>query len=171
MDNLSPESAPSPEVTSEPAMPSPVPAAVQMAPGASPMRYAGFWRRFLAMLVDGVILSFASKLLFGNAVTTTETVNGVSSLASNFSGPYALVPVLYGILFWIFLSATPGKMLLGMKVVADDGSKITPIKAILRYVGYFVSGIILGIGFLMIAFDKEKAGLHDKIAGTRVILK
>ena len=64
---------------------------------------------------------------------------------------------------------TPGKMVMGVEIVKTDGSPIGFGRAILRYVGYIISSIILFIGFLMIAFDSKKQGLHDKIAGTCVI--
>ncbi len=62
-------------------------------------------------------------------------------------------------------------MALGLKIVTAQGGKLTWGKAILRYVGYFVSGIILGIGYLMVFFTENKKGLHDMIAGTRVVKK
>ncbi len=60
-------------------------------------------------------------------------------------------------------------MMMGVKIVKTDGSSIGIGKAILRYVGYYVSTIIIFIGYLMIAWDSRKQGLHDKIAGTLVI--
>ena len=60
-------------------------------------------------------------------------------------------------------------MLTGIAVVRDDGSPIGILGAIGRYIGYFVSEIILGIGYLMILWDSKNQGLHDKIAGTLVI--
>ena len=89
----------------------------------------------------------------------------------NFFGWYSLIPIAYVIGFWIWKSATPGKMALGLKIIDEQGNNLTPVTAIIRYLGYILSGIILGIGYLMIAFNKNKRGLHDMIAKTYVIRK
>ncbi|HEY5639440.1 MAG TPA: RDD family protein, partial [Dehalococcoidia bacterium] len=79
------------------------------------------------------------------------------------------VGATYQIGFWTAAGATPGKMLMKLKVVDEHGDQVKIDKAILRYVGYWVSTLTLLIGYLMIAFRKDKRGLHDLIAGTRVI--
>jgi hypothetical protein len=60
-------------------------------------------------------------------------------------------------------------MIVGIKVVGKDGLPISSGKALLRYVGYIVSGAVLSIGFLWAAFDRKRQGWHDKMAGTYVI--
>jgi uncharacterized RDD family membrane protein YckC len=81
-----------------------------------------------------------------------------------------LVNALYYIYFWSNHAATPGKMALGLRVVsAADGRMIDPATAILRYVGYIVSGIPLCLGFLWVIWDGNKQGWHDKIAKTAVV--
>jgi uncharacterized RDD family membrane protein YckC len=67
------------------------------------------------------------------------------------------------------LGATPGMMALGLKVVRPDGSPISYGRAVGRYFAAMLSAIILGIGYLMVAFDAEKRALHDMICDTRVI--
>ena len=82
----------------------------------------------------------------------------------------AVVGLGYVLWFWANRGATPGKKMLGLKIVREDGED--PIgwgTAFMRFVGYMVSGAILYIGFLMIAFNPEKKGLHDMIAKTRVL--
>ncbi|MFB3053302.1 MAG: RDD family protein, partial [Dehalococcoidia bacterium] len=64
---------------------------------------------------------------------------------------------------------THGKMAVGIKITTVDGADIDFGRALLRYIGYLASTIILFIGYLMIAFTREKRGLHDYIAGTVVI--
>jgi len=64
---------------------------------------------------------------------------------------------------------TPGKLILGLKIRNEKGQYIGIPIAILRYIGKILSGIILGIGYLMIAWDVKKQGLHDKIAKTFVV--
>ena len=86
----------------------------------------------------------------------------------------AMVPIAfvlgaaYYVVFWGLKGATPGKRVLGLAVAAEDGT--TPIgmsRATLRLLGYLASSLLLGIGFLMIAFGGT--ALHDRIAGTRVV--
>jgi uncharacterized RDD family membrane protein YckC len=136
---------------------------VQKTVNMTAAHYAGFWIRFLAMIIDGIIISIISSP-FGTATTLPDGTYSVS-----VTGWPSLIPIVYIIAFWIFLSATPGKLILGLKIVDDSGNKLTPVKAIVRYLGYIVSGIILGIGFFMIGFDAKKQGLHDRIAKTYVV--
>jgi uncharacterized RDD family membrane protein YckC len=147
-----------------------------IAPGAAPAaatvdmanaHYAGFWIRLVAQIIDGAIIGFATKLIFGDAITTVK--DGMVTMS--FNNWNTLIPILYSILFWIWIAATPGKFILGLRIVDANGKNITPLGAILRYLGYIVSGIVIGIGFLWIGFDKKKQGWHDKIAKTYVIHK
>jgi uncharacterized RDD family membrane protein YckC len=81
-----------------------------------------------------------------------------------------VVPFVITMVFWMYYAATPGKMLLGLKIVdADTFAKVPAGRLVLRYIGYFLSLIILCIGYLCIAWDERKQGLHDKIAKTVVI--
>ena len=64
---------------------------------------------------------------------------------------------------------TPGKLILGLRIVNEKGKFIGIPNAILRYVSQMLSAIIFGIGYLMIAWDKKKQGLHDKIANMYVV--
>ena len=78
------------------------------------------------------------------------------------------IGIAYTVGFWVSSGATPGKMVFGLKVVTEDGDPIGLDKAILRYIGYWVNALTLGIGYLFIAYRKDKRGLHDLIAGTSV---
>ena len=76
----------------------------------------------------------------------------------------------YAVFFTGYCGQTPGKMALRIKVIRTNGSQLTYGRAVKREVlGKFVSSILLGIGYLMVAFDSQKQGLHDKIADTYVI--
>ena len=81
-----------------------------------------------------------------------------------------IFPAIAVILFWVYKSATPGKILIGAKIVdADSGEKPAVSQLIVRYIGYFPASIIFGLGILWVAFDKRKQGWHDKIARTVVV--
>ncbi|TMG03091.1 MAG: RDD family protein [Chloroflexi bacterium] len=127
-------------------------------PGAGELAYAGFWIRFLAWFIDGVILGGV------NVVISLGVANPFSAFVLEI-----ILGAIYHIAFWIGQGATPGKMAVGVKVVMANGEPIEFGAAVLRYFGYWLSGLILGIGYLMIAFSAEKRGLHDNIAGTVVI--
>jgi uncharacterized RDD family membrane protein YckC len=139
---------------------------------------AGFWIRFLAYMIDSIIISLVVGVIW--APTMFLTVRASMSE----SGPGALAAILpflafllttaaslgYILWFWANKGATPGKKMLGLRIVREDGEE--PLgwgTAFMRLVGYMVSGFILYIGFLMIAFNPEKKGLHDNIAKTRVL--
>ncbi len=66
---------------------------------------------------------------------------------------------------------TLGKKLMGIRVIRTTGEAVDIKTAVLRYIGYLVSGFALAIGFIWVAFDKNKQGWHDKIASTYVIYK
>jgi len=120
--------------------------------------YAGFWVRFAAIVIDWIILGVAGAILA--AISTRAYFYGTMGW---------LLVAAYFIAFWTWKGQTPGKMALDLKVIKADGGPVDLATAILRYIGYLVSGLILGIGFLLIPFDSRKQGLHDKIAGTFVI--
>lgn len=126
--------------------------------------YAGFWRRFAAFLIDAVIVgagvSVVSSILGHPPDTQDQVYNGISILAQ-----WLYFTLLEGSDY----QATIGKMALNLQVVDFEGNKISFAKANLRYWSKILSAIVLGIGFLMIAFTEKKQGLHDKIAGTLVI--
>jgi len=65
--------------------------------------------------------------------------------------------------------ATPGKMAGRLRVVTADGGKVTYLKAFGRHFAEFLSSMILGIGYIMAAFDDQKRTLHDRICNTRVV--
>lgn len=130
--------------------------------------YAGFWRRFLASLVDGVILGFVRigvSLSLGTInISSEDTVNIVDSIISFVIG------LVYTILFWInYDGATPGKKLLAIKIVTIDQKPLNLGISIIRYFSYLVSLIPLLLGYIWVAWDKKKQGWHDKIAGTYVV--
>jgi uncharacterized RDD family membrane protein YckC len=150
-------------------------------------KYAGFWRRFIAYMIDGFIISIVFIILTFVAVIAffAGTMSGGSKTwIAEINNP-ALV-LSYTLCFWLFSTLiniayftyfhgstgrTPGKMLLGLQVVSVDGGRISFGTAFLRSVGYLISSIFFCLGYIWIGFDKKKQGWHDKIAGTVVIIK
>jgi len=123
--------------------------------------YGGFWIRFLATILDFLILGIPAFLVQMGLVFAT----GISSLVYIVElGVIVLTVYLDGI-----KGGTPGKLILGLRIVNDKGNYIGIPMAILRYIGKILSAVILGIGYIMIAFTEKKQGLHDKIAKTYVI--
>ena len=133
-------------------------------------QYGGFWVRLGATLVDTVLLLAISvpllALIYGLSYRAGEAVfGGVPSALLNY-----VFPAFAVIMFWIFKSATPGKMLFNLSIVdATTGAKPRTRQLIGRYLAYYLSMLPLLIGFLWVATDKRKQGWHDKLAGTVVI--
>lgn len=119
---------------------------------------AGFGVRLGAYLIDIVIMLGPTGLIqFALGMPLGWLISVV-------------VNALYYVYFWSNHGATPGKMMLGLRVVsAEHGGLIDPATAILRYVGYIVSSIPLCLGFFWVIWDGNKQGWHDKIAKTRVV--
>jgi uncharacterized RDD family membrane protein YckC len=134
--------------------------------------------RLAAFVVDTVFVVSGQAVLLAPVVwywwarETPRTPSDVALLpvvASVTLLPLALLlGVLYHVYFWSVKGATPGKELLDLRVVADDGSSPIPLaSALRRALGYLLSAASLGLGFLMVIFGGR--GLHDRIAGTRVV--
>ncbi|MGB5217195.1 MAG: RDD family protein [Smithella sp.] len=149
-------------------------------------KYAGFWRRLIAFTIDGTIIFFIFMILFFIAsmafFSGAISVNGDRILAdlnhpTQFSPVifylwafYFVVNIIYFTYFHGATGRTPGKMILGLQVVTEEGNPISFGTAFLRSVGYFVSNILY-LGFIWAAFDRRKQSWHDKIAGTVVIIR
>ena len=154
------------------------------APGIA---YAGFWVRFVALLIDEIVLFVPLVIVFvateGSAFTNYTNCVQAGGLAtvctSTYLGGVALFELLafaesavYSILLWSLLGGTLGQRMLGLHVVdAATGRNIGLGRSIGRYVGFAISGIALDIGFIWAAFDPRKQGWHDKIASTFVVRK
>jgi len=79
--------------------------------------------------------------------------------------------MLFTLFCWVYLQGTPGKLLMGCRIVdAKTGMAPSVGKAIVRYIGYFISALPLGLGFLWILWDPRRQGFHDKLGGTEVLL-
>jgi uncharacterized RDD family membrane protein YckC len=140
---------------------------------ASSPEYAGFWSRFLAFLIDSLILVVVLAPLM-IAIYGTQYFDLDFQLSGRAGGVWDWVVNLAlaaaALLFWRFRGATPGKMAIGAKIVdARTGGAPSTGALTLRFVAYIVSMLPFFLGFLWIAFDKRKQGFHDKIAKTVVV--
>jgi uncharacterized RDD family membrane protein YckC len=132
--------------------------------------YAGFWIRFLAFIINSLLISaLVVPILFLFFEPEQLNRNELAGSPAYFFLNYIL-PAIAFITFWIYKSSEPGKMVFGLKIVDEKtGGQPSKGQMIGRYFGYYVSGLILALGFIWIAFDKRKQGWHDKLAGTLVI--
>jgi len=134
---------------------------------AGVLRYAGFWIRFGARLIDGVIVHigiYAVGFLVGLGGLAHAVL--VAMVFSSIG-----VPMAYEVYFLGRHGATPGKMAVGLRVVMSDGAPPSYGRAFGRFFAYLLSRITLYIGCIIAAFDEEKRALHDHICDTRVVFK
>ena len=141
-------------------------------------RMAGFWLRGVAFLVDGglvALLATGGAMLVDLAVQVGGMISsapeaGLEWLDTTASSLLVVLIVLcYFTLFVGFRGQTPGKMLLGLKIVRTTGDQVGYGRALVRWIGQCLSLLPLGLGVLMAAFSRRKQALHDKIAGTYVV--
>ncbi|MCR9067108.1 MAG: RDD family protein [Cytophagales bacterium] len=156
-------------------------------------QYAGFWMRFVAVIIDGIILSILQNLI----IIPILGAVGFSALASNGFDPsmmseqdmMAALPAIISaastaimvsgiisILYYTLMEssksqATLGKMALGLKVTNENGEPLSFAKCLIRQIGKYVSYFILLIGFIMAGFTAKKQALHDMMAGALVVKK
>jgi uncharacterized RDD family membrane protein YckC len=142
------------------------------------MQYAGFWLRFGCCIIDGFVL-YPVNLLIGFilGVGMIHSMGAANSMSNTLSIQllaqflqFAVGFTYSTVMLWKY-SATVGMFAGGLRVVNADGSSISYAKAVGRYFAYILNFFTFGIGFIMIAFDKEKRGLHDVICNTRVVYK
>ena len=138
------------------------------APAVANDIFAPFGIRLAAVLVDLMILGVANAILILIYMFVFHVPQKVieDSLAINIPGLF--LEACYQVYFLSQFGGTPGKMLMGLRVIAADGSRLTVTHALGRYLAFWVSAFTLGIGFLIVIFDPERRALHDHIAKTRV---
>ena len=145
--------------------------------------YAGFWIRVVGAIVDaiilGVVIGVLQAVVIGSLITFPRIRPGSPPDAAALAPFFGAIGIAY--LFQLVLSscyegffiaklgATPGKMVIGVKVLRPDGSPVSLGRAFGRYFAKILSGLALCIGFIMVGFDSQKRGLHDMICDTRVV--
>lgn len=149
------------------------------------LRYAGFWRRFVAHVIDSIILNIAAYvveviLLFFIYLGFKDRLgspaaSGLLGFLNAFNDLYVMyfnAGIYLCICFPYFVwghfqyQTTVGKKLVRVRVVQQDGSKITLNQSITRWASYLLSYLPFCTGYLMAAFHPEKRALHDLVAGT-----
>jgi uncharacterized RDD family membrane protein YckC len=135
------------------------------------LRFAGFWVRVLAWGIDFVIVEtvFLLSLLMIGVLNQGKTPKQIEPAILVAFAAGALMRLAYHIGFVARFGATPGKMAAGLKIVRPDGSPVSGGQAFGRPFAMAISAMILGFGFLMVAWTREKQALHDGICGTRVV--
>jgi uncharacterized RDD family membrane protein YckC len=129
--------------------------------------YAGFWVRVAALIIDSLVVGLAIGVFFGIAMVLMP------------DNPVGMVLLVYGVgipagfAYYVLLESsskqgTLGKQAMGIKVGKANGERITGLNALGRLFARWLSGMILYIGYIMVAFDAKKQGLHDKLANTYV---
>jgi uncharacterized RDD family membrane protein YckC len=158
--------------------------------GQNEVRYAGFWLRFVAYIIDDIIMGFVGFLISlpfiggiifsaigigENPESTENIVKGVTGIFGSVIGLIVLVMIM-GWLYYALMEcskkqATLGKMALGLKVTDLEGNQISFARATGRYFGKIISGMILNIGYILAGLTEKKQALHDMIAGCLVVRK
>jgi uncharacterized RDD family membrane protein YckC len=134
---------------------------------------SGFWRRTFAYLIDaialGIVLQILNGFLIGSALTSSDA-GQIAAATTRAVSVNLIISIGYFVVLWTYWGGqTLGMKVLGIKVVKTDGSAVTLVTAILRYVGIIISTIPLFLGLIWVAFDANKQGWHDKIASTYVV--
>lgn len=163
------------------------PSPMAAAPAAQTVEYAGFWRRFVAYIVDRVIIGVPFSIII-----LAVMVPSIISLCNNSLSPEDLpLTIVTFILGWLWLivvaviahvlyfalfessrlQATPGKLLIGIVVTDMQGQRVSFLRALGRNLGKILSHIIFNIGFIMAAFTIRKQALHDILAECLVVMK
>jgi uncharacterized RDD family membrane protein YckC len=150
-----------------------------------PVTYAGFWWRFLAAIIDGIVVSIAQKII----ILPFLGIIGISIFSMNQSGmtdeesvflmlaamgPMVSISIVISWLYYALMESsklrgTLGKMALNIRVTDTNGNRISFARATGRHFGKILSGMILMIGYIMAGFTAKKQALHDMIADCLVI--
>ena len=154
---------------SGPETPPPAPVWDAKPSGPASRGYGGFWLRVVAYIIDAIILAIPTAII--GSILGAGLMSGG---AFGFNPGTNIASVIISWLYFAFMEssergATLGKMAVGLRVVTDQGQRLSFANATGRYFAKFISAIILGIGFIMVAFTDRKRGLHDMIAGTLVV--
>jgi len=157
--------------------------------GVRPVAYAGFWLRFIAIIIDGILIAIVSTP-FRIAIFAMMGMRGVGMFGPRMGeDPAAMLATFFpmlmisvaisGVINWLYFAfcessswqGTLGKKALGLQVTDLEGNRISFARASGRFFAKIISGMILMIGYIMAGFTERKQALHDIIAGCLVIKK
>ncbi len=137
---------------------------------AADMEYGGFWIRVAATIIDSLLIILLTVpvlyAIYGDQYFNPDL------FASGFWDSLISwgLPAIAIVTFWIYRAATPGKIMLHLRIVdANSGEHPTTRQFIIRFFTHHISSVALAAGLIWVAFDKRKQGWHDKLAGTVVI--
>jgi uncharacterized RDD family membrane protein YckC len=146
---------------------------------------AGFFSRMIAFLLDifivviiglmsGVVIFLVLRFFrYKQILDFVKSLLGVEDQIGQWIGVISpilfLVVLIYFVFFWTFVGYTPGKAILGLQIVRQDGRPLSVGRALLRYLRYWVSAVPLFMGFIWVLIDRKHEGWHDKISDTHVI--
>jgi len=155
---------------SGPAAPPPPPVWDAQPAGAAQVAYGGFWIRLVAYIIDAILISLVFGVvtaIFGVRYMDMDDMSQIDPTVNLLS--LAVAWLYFALMESSERGATVGKMAMGLRVVTDDGRRLSFMNATGRYFAKILSALIFCIGFIMIAFTERKRGLHDMIASTLVI--
>jgi uncharacterized RDD family membrane protein YckC len=162
-------------------------------PPTTTATYASFGRRFVALIIDGIIIGVIQSIvitpilaLLGFGIASEIADGGgnmdeaaaigmigavIATIGSVFLISWAISIFYYAIMESSKAQGSVGKLAMGIKVTDMNGERITFAKGLIRAIGKIISQMILFIGYIMAAFTEKKQGLHDMIASTLVVKK
>ena len=132
--------------------------------------YAGFWIRTGATIIDSILLLIITAppllYIYGTSyLDDSKLIHGFWDFLIGW-----VLPAVAVIVFWVYKSATPGKMATKLKIVdAKTGRQPSSRQFVIRYLGYYVSMVPLMLGIIWVGIDRRKQGWHDKLADTVVL--
>jgi uncharacterized RDD family membrane protein YckC len=141
-------------------------------------QYAGFATRLVARIIDRLIVAGTISIIAAVTNIVLEALGldellGLQGQVSLIMPVFVavitlLIPITYDIGFWLLAGQTPGKRVMGLRIVRTDGQRLTLGNCVLRVFGYWISAILF-LGYLWVLVDNRRQGFHDKIAGTFVV--
>jgi len=163
-------------VSAAPIIQAPIQTPINTAPVApvTPVKYAGFWVRYVAYVIDYLIIAIPVGILSSIALGLISVAAGGQNNLAIFFSDFAILFIfwIYFVLMTHYAGATLGKMLVGIRVQSDTFGRLSFGRVLLREtIGKFISGLIFSIGFIIAGFTDRKRALHDMFAHSVVVYK
>ena len=140
--------------------------------------YAGFATRLVAWIIDRLIVAGTISIVAAVTDLVLQALGLDELLGRSGQGALImpafvavitfLIPFAYDIGFWLLAGQTPGKRVMGVRIVRSDGRRLTAGNCVRRVIGYWFSSVLF-LGYLWVLVDNRRQGFHDKLAGTFVV--